>query len=87
MKKTFVSFVALTTCLSLFAFSPIQNEAAFNNLSNSRKKLVKEVSSFTEMYTRTYLSDQTVWAHQHKEYNVTSTTTGVDMIESTLNRN
>ena len=87
MKKIFIAFAFVAFSLTLFAFSPVGSNANYSDFNKTNRKLDKEVSSFTEMYTRTYLSDNSVWAHRHKDFTISETTTSISTLESALDRN
>lgn len=89
MRKQLILPVLLLTSLSFVAFSPIDSISDYNDISENtiQNEFTKEVGSFTEMYTRTYLSDKTVWAHRYKEYTLTSEHSDINSIEHTLGRN
>lgn len=89
MKKQLILPVLLLTCLSFVAFSPIDRISDYNDVSENtiQDEFTSEVGSFTEMYTRTVLSDNTVWSHRYKEFTLTSEYLDMNSIELTLRRN
>jgi len=89
MKKIFIIPCLLFACLSFVAFSPADSTAKYNDLSKSNieTELRTEVGSFTEMYTRSVLSDKSTWSHRHKEFTLTASNSNVLALENSLNRN
>lgn len=89
MKKILILPALLLASLSFVAFSPIDSSANYNDISqnNSQTELTTEVGSFTEMYTRSVLSDKSTWTHRHKEFTLTSENSNIFALEQSFSRN
>lgn len=89
MKKILIFSMLLLGCISFLAFSPINRTSEYHDISSNeiQTEMVSEVGSFTEMYTRSVLSDKSTWSHRYKEYTLTAANYNIYSLETSLNRN
>ncbi|WP_454245887.1 hypothetical protein [Psychroflexus sp. MBR-150] len=89
MKKILYPTLLLFSCLSLVAFSPINKDASYLNLSNEEltNNMTTEVGSFTQSETSHETADKTVWNKRHKTWTDFTKSGEIITIENVINRN